>query len=191
MAQQFGFRSSNNLSEVESRNACWDNLGINRNDLPLLVGTSASGVTSADYQAITGLTGILENQIVATVSGASSTLSILQGKISKNGDSDVGSLFAQTVNNDRPYTDSANNIYAPSIDSFFSPANASGFIGGAEYKLGPVVRHHRNLLAMPCGLIVNLALLWKVVVALDNGEMCWGAVRPFKKPLPISPLLCR
>lgn len=139
MVQQFGFRASNNLSEIESRNACWDNLGINRNDLPLLVGTSASGVTSADYQAIIGLTGILENQIVATVSGASSTLSILQGKISKNGDSGISSLFAAIVNNDRPYTDAANSIYAPSVNSFFSPRNASGFVSGAEYKLGPVV----------------------------------------------------
>lgn len=139
MVQQFGFRASSNLSEIESRNACWDNLGINRNDLPLLVGTSASGVTSADYQAIISLTGILENQIVATVSGASSTLSILQGKISKNGDSGISSLFAAIVNNDRPYTDAANSIYAPSVNSFFSPANASGFISGAQYKLGPVV----------------------------------------------------
>lgn len=138
MVQQFGFRASNNLSEIEDRNACWDNLGITRNDLPLLVGTSASGVTSADYAAIQGLTDILENQIVATVSGSLSTLSVLQGKISKNGDSSIGNLFAQSVLNDRPYTDAANSIYAPSIDSYFSPVNASGFVGGAEYKLGPV-----------------------------------------------------
>lgn len=138
MVQQFGFRASNNLSEIEDRNACWDNLGITRNDLPLLVGTSASGVTSADYAAIQGLTDILENQIVATVSGSLSTLSVLQGKINKNGDSSIGNLFAQSVLNDRPYTDAANSIYAPSIDSYFSPVNASGFVGGAEYKLGPV-----------------------------------------------------
>lgn len=138
MAQQFGFRASNNLSEIEDRNACWDNLGITRNDLPLLVGTSASGVTSADYAAIQGLTDTLESQIVATVSGSLSTLSVLQGKISKNGDSSIGNLFAQSVLNDRPYTDAANSIYAPSIDSYFSPVNASGFVGGAEYKLGPV-----------------------------------------------------
>ena len=139
MAQQYGFRASSNLSEVQDRNACWDNLGINRNDLPLLVGTSAAGVTSADYAAIIGLTSSLESQIVATVSGSSSTLSLLQGKISKNGDSGIGSLFADIVSNDRPYADSANSIYGPSIDSFFSPANASGFVSGAEYKLGPVV----------------------------------------------------
>jgi hypothetical protein len=139
MAQQYGFRASSNLSEVQDRNACWDNLGINRNDLPLLVGTSASGVTSADYQAIIGLTGILENQIVATVSGASSTLSILQGKIAKTGDSSIGNIFAAIVNNDRPYANAANTIYGPSTASFFSPVNASGFTSGAQYKLGPVV----------------------------------------------------
>ena len=139
MAQQYGFRASNNLSEVQSRNACWDNLGINRNDLPLLVGTSAAGVTSADYQAIIGLTSSLESQIVTTVSGSNSTLSILQGKIAKTGDSGIGNIFAAIVNNDRPYTDAANRIYAPSISSFFSPASSSGFASGAEYKLGTVV----------------------------------------------------
>lgn len=138
MTQQFGFRASNNLSEAEDRNKCWDSLGINRNDLPLLVGVGDAGVSSADYAAIQGLTGILEPQIVATTSGAASTLSILQGKISKNGDTGVGNLFAQTVLNDRPYTDAGNTIFAPSIDSFFSPTNASGFTSGAEYKLGPV-----------------------------------------------------
>jgi len=98
MAQQYGFRASSNLSEVQDRNACWNNLGINRNDLPLLVGTSAAGVTSADYQAIAGLTSSLESQIVAAVSGSSSTLSILQGKIVKTGDFNIGNIFAPIVN---------------------------------------------------------------------------------------------
>ena len=139
MAQQYGFRASSNLSEVQDRNACWDNLGINRNDLPLLVGTSAAGVTSADYAAIIGLTSSLESQIVATVSGSSSTLSLLQGKIAKTGDSSIGNIFAAIVNNDRPYANAANTIFGPSTASFFSPANASGFTSGAQYKLGPVV----------------------------------------------------
>jgi hypothetical protein len=139
MAQQYGFRASSNLSEVQDRNACWDNLGINRNDLPLLVGTSAAGVTSADYAAIIGLTSSLESQIVATVSGSSSTLSLLQGKIAKTGDSSIGNIFAAIVNNDRPYANAANTIYGPSTASFFSPVNASGFTSGAQYKLGPVV----------------------------------------------------
>jgi len=138
MAQQYGFRASSNLSEVQDRNACWDNLGINRNDLPLLVGTSAAGVTSADYQAIAGLTSSLESQIVVAVSGSSSTLSILQGKIIKTGDSSIGNIFAPIVNNDRPYTNAANSIYAPSVNSFFSPVNSSGFTSGAQYKLGTV-----------------------------------------------------
>jgi hypothetical protein len=139
MAQQYGFRASSNLSEALNRNVCWDNLGINRNDLPLLVGTSAAGVTSADYAAIIGLTSSLESQIVATVSGSNNTLSILQGKIAKTGDSSIGNIFASIVNNDRPYVNAANTIFGPSIASFFSPANASGFVSGAQYKLGLVV----------------------------------------------------
>jgi hypothetical protein len=83
MAQQYGFRASNNLLEVLDRNACWDNLGIDRRDLPLLVGTSAAGVGSSDYQAIIGLTSNLESQIVATASGASVVLSSLSLKLSK------------------------------------------------------------------------------------------------------------
>lgn len=138
MAQQYGFRTTNNLSEVLDRNICWDNLGIDRRDLPLLVGTSAAGVGPSDYQAIIGLTGILENQIVATASGASASLTSLLGKLSKNGDTVSGNLFANIVNNDRPYFDAGNTIYGPSTASFFSPANASGFSSGAQYKLGPV-----------------------------------------------------
>jgi hypothetical protein len=45
MTQQFGFRASRSLAEVENRDACWDNLGIDRRDLALLVGSSAAGVT--------------------------------------------------------------------------------------------------------------------------------------------------
>jgi hypothetical protein len=138
MAQQYGFRASNNLLEVLDRNACWDNLGIDRRDLLLLVGTSAAGVVPGDYQAIIGLTGNLESQIVATASGASVLPSSLSLKLSKNGDTVLGNLFANIVNNDRPYFDAGNTIYGPSTASFFSPANASGFSSGAQYKLGPV-----------------------------------------------------
>ena len=56
MTQQYGFRAASNLSEVEDKNDCIDNLGIDRRDLALLAGTSAAGVTEADYQAIIGLT---------------------------------------------------------------------------------------------------------------------------------------
>ena len=138
MAQQYGFRASNNLSEVLDRNACWDNLGIDRRDLALLVGTSDAGVVAGDYQAIIGLTSSLEDQIVALDSGATVTLSGISEKLSKNGDTVLGSLFADIVNNDRPYFDAGNTIYGPSTASFFSPANASGFSSGAQYKLGPV-----------------------------------------------------
>lgn len=138
MAQQYGFRASNNLSEVLDRNACWDNLDIDRRDLPLLVGTSDAGVVAGDYQAIIGLTSNLENQIVVLSSGSTVTFADMVAKLSKNGDTVLGNLFADTVNNDRPYFDAGNTIYGPSTGSFFSPANASGFSSGAQYKLGPV-----------------------------------------------------
>lgn len=138
MVQQFGFRASRNLDEALNINECWDNLGINRNDLPLLVGTSDSGVTSSDYQAIIGLSASLETQIVALASGTTSSLTAMQGRVSRFGDSDIGNLTAEIVNNDRPYYDAANTIYGPSTASFFSPSSSSGFTAGAEYKLGPV-----------------------------------------------------
>lgn len=138
MTQQYGFRASNNLSEVLNRNVCLDNLGIDRSDLALLVGTSDSGVTESDYQAIIGLTSSLEQQIVTIASGAAALLPPLLKKASRFGDVFTGSILASGINNDRPYYDAANAIYGPSTASFFSPANASGFASGAEYKLGPV-----------------------------------------------------
>jgi hypothetical protein len=137
MVQQFGFRASRNLAEAANINLCWDNLNINRDDLPLIEGTSDSGVTSADYYALLGLSSSLEDQVVALVSGATSSLTAMEGRISKFGDSGIGTLNADIVNNDRPYYDAANTIFGPSIASYFSPA-ASGFSAGAEYKLGPV-----------------------------------------------------
>jgi hypothetical protein len=138
MAQQIGFRATSNLSELLDRDKCWDNLSVNRSDLPLLYGTGAAGVTSADYAAIHGLTSPLEGQVVAVASGSTSSLSVLQGKIKKTGDFGIGNIFASIVNNDRPYVNAGNQIYGPSLQSFFSPASASGFSTGAEYKLGPV-----------------------------------------------------
>ena len=138
MAQQFGFRSSNNLSEIVNKNACWDNLGINRNDLPLIENSAVSGVTEADYFAIKDLAAPLEEQIVATLSGSTASLTAMRGKVSKNGDSGIGTLVVDEVRNDRPYYDAGNAIYGPSIDSFFSPTSASGFSSGGEYKLGIV-----------------------------------------------------
>ena len=139
MAQQYGFRSANNLSEVLDRNVCLDNLGIDTRDLPLLVGTSNAGVTPSDYQAIIGLISPLEGQLVTLTSGTSASLASLSQKLSKNGDVCLGSIFAAIVNNDRPYYDAGNILYGPSTASFFSPTNASGFNSGAEYKLGTIV----------------------------------------------------
>jgi len=138
MAQQYGFRASSNLSEVLDRNVCLDNLGIDRRDLALLAGTSDAGVTENDYENIIGLTDDLEQQIVTLASGAASLLVPLLNKASRFGDLFTGSIFASGIDNDRPYYDAANAIYGPSTASFFSPANASGFDSGAEYKLGPV-----------------------------------------------------
>ena len=138
MTQQYGFRATSNLSEVLDRNTCLDNLAIDRRDLALLVGTSDSGVTKSDYQAIIGLTSNLEQQIIVLASGTTAILSSLLNKASRFGDTFTGSIFASGINNDRPYYDSANTIYGPSTASFFSPANASGFVSGAQYKLGPV-----------------------------------------------------
>lgn len=138
MTQQYGFRAASNLSEILNGNECLDNLGIDRRDLPLLVGTSAAGVTEADYQAIIGLTSNLEGQIVAALSGSTIAAASFPGKIRASGDSGIGPVVANIINNDRPFTDAGNAIYGPSTASFFSPAASGLFTTGAEYKLGPV-----------------------------------------------------
>lgn len=138
MTQQYGFRASNNLSEVLDRNACWDNLSIDRRDLPLLIGTSAAGVVANDYQAIIGLTSGLELQTVAITSAASSQLSAMSVKATKNGDTFTGPIVADFINNDRPYTTQSGAIIGPSTISYFSPASGGVFSSGGQYKLGPV-----------------------------------------------------
>lgn len=138
MTQQYGLRASNNLLEVLDKNACWDNLGIDRRDLPLLVGTSTAGVTSSDYQAISGLTSSLEGQLVTITGFANSQLSALLTKASAGGDTFTGSIVADFVNNDRPYTTQAGAIIGPSTVSYFSPATGGVFSSGGQYKLGPV-----------------------------------------------------
>ena len=138
MAQQYGFRAASNLSEVLDRNACIDNLGIDRRDLALLVGTSDAGVTDSDYQAIIGLKSNLEQQIVTLTSYASSQLASIAAKASRFGDTFTGAVFAETINNDRPYTTQASGIIGPSTISYFSPSASGLFSTGGEYKLGPV-----------------------------------------------------
>ena len=138
MTQQYGFRASNNLLEVEDRDECIDNLGIDRRDLPLLEGTSAAGVTEADYQAIIGLSSNLEQQIVTLTGFSGSQSAAMAGKASKNGDTFTGSIFVGFVDNDRPYTPLNGTIIGPSSASFFSPAASGLFSTGGEYKLGPI-----------------------------------------------------
>ena len=138
MTQQYGFRAASNLSEVEDRNDCIDNLGIDRRDLALLVGTSAAGVTEADYQAIVGLRSNLEQQIVTLTGFSSSQAAALVTKATTTGNTFTGSIVVDSVNNDRPYTPLNGTIIGPSTASFFSPAASGLFSTGGEYKLGPV-----------------------------------------------------
>jgi hypothetical protein len=138
MSQQYGFRASNNLSEAENNNICLDNLGINRNDLPLLENTGASGVTEADYQSIIGLSSNLENQIVALSAFSLSGFTALSTKATATGDTFTGNLFTDRVNNDRPFTPLDGSIIGPSTASYFSPAASGVFSSGGEYKLGPI-----------------------------------------------------
>ena len=138
MSQQYGFRASNNLSEAENRNTCIDNLGINRNDLPLLEGTGAAGVTEADYQSIIGLSSNLENQLVALSAFSLSGFTALTTKATATGDTFTGSLFTDRVNNDRPFTPLNGSIIGPSTVSYFSPAAGGVFSSGGQYKLGPI-----------------------------------------------------
>jgi hypothetical protein len=137
MTQQFGFRASRSLAEIADRNACWDNLGIDRRDLGLLIGTSAAGVTENDYFNCQNLTTFLEPQISGLTAGASSGLTAMLGKISKNGDSGVGTLSGDTVNNDRAYYNFVFDIISASTNSFFSPIASGGYSTGAQYLTGP------------------------------------------------------
>lgn len=137
MTKQFGFRASRSLAEIENRNSCWDNLGVDRRDLALLVGTSAAGVTENDYFNCKNLSSFLEPQISGLSSGAGSGLTAMLGKISKNGDTGIGTLSGNTVNNDRAYYDSVFSIVSASTNSYFSPATSGGYVTGAQYLIGP------------------------------------------------------
>ena len=138
MTQQYGFRASNNLSEVLDNDECVDNLSIDRRDLPLIAGTANAGVTANDYQAIIGLSSGLEQQIISASSGATAQFSSISTKASTLGDTFTGSIVADFVNNDRPYTTQSGAIIGPSTSSYFSPASGGVFSSGGEYKLGPV-----------------------------------------------------
>jgi hypothetical protein len=138
MSQQYGFRASNNLSESEDHNSCIDNLGLNRNDLPLLEGAGAAGVTETSYQSIIGLRSNLEAQIVALSAFSLSGFTALATKATATGDTFTGSLLTDRVNNDRPFTPFDGSIIGPSTVSYFSPASSGIFSTGGQYKLGPI-----------------------------------------------------
>lgn len=136
MTQQFGFRATRSLAEVEDKNACWDNLSINRSDLPLLVGTSAAGVTEGDYFNCKNLNSSLEAQVSTLATGAASGFVAMAGKISRNGDLGISALSGTIINNDRAYYNGNYNIISASTNSFFSPITASGYSSGAQYLIG-------------------------------------------------------
>lgn len=138
MAQQYGFRTSNNLSEVKSSSACLANLGVNTTDLLPFVNSTASGVESRDYVAIIGLKSNLEQQVVTLTGFASAQLAAISTKTSRLGSTFTGSILAGTINNDRPYVTPSGLIIGPSTASYFSPSSGSTFAAGAQYKLGPV-----------------------------------------------------
>ena len=138
MAQRYGLRASNNLSEVIDNDECLDNLSIDRRDLQILAGTASAGVTANDYQAIVGLTASLEEQLVAASGLAATRLAEMQVKASALGDTFTGNVSGSTVNNDRPYVTTSGTIIGPSTASYFSPAASGLFSTGGEYKLGPV-----------------------------------------------------
>ena len=138
MTQQYGFRTSNNLSEVKNSSECLANLGVNTADLLPFANSTASGVEARDYQAIVGLESNLEQQVVTLTGFASAQLAAISTKTSKLGSTFTGSILADTINNDRPYVTPSGLIIGPSTASYFSPSSGSTFVAGAQYKLGPV-----------------------------------------------------
>lgn len=147
MTQQYGLRASRNLGDIENRDACLDNLGIDRRDFSILVGTSAAGVDESDYQNCIGLQSSLETQITTLAPLPGQKLTALTPKIRTTGDTISGSLGGATLNNDRAYVDTSFRIYGSSTSSYFSPLQAPDFSAGAQYKAGTV--------AFPAGLTVT------------------------------------
>lgn len=139
MVQKYGLRASSNLSDVESRDSAWDNLGFNRSDLAILVNTANAGVSNQDYVNCSGLTYYLEDQIVATATRANSIASQMGLRVSASGDGGIGPIYADTVNSDRAYADASNFIYSTSQNSYLSTTNSAGNYGqGGQYLIGPV-----------------------------------------------------
>lgn len=138
MAQQYGFRASNNLSEVQNASTCLANLGVKTTDLLPFANSAASGVEFRDYEAMIGLKSNLEQQVVALGSFASAQLAAISTRVSRFGATFTGSVIAGTINNDRPYVTPSGLIIGPSTTSYFSPSLSGNFVTGAEYKLGSV-----------------------------------------------------
>jgi hypothetical protein len=142
MTFYYGLNADSNLGDlagsVSERNACLDNLGIDRRDFSVLVGTSAAGVTQNDYQNCAGLVNFLQAQLIA-INGVSATLTDnLVGKINSTGSSGIAWISGNTVNNNSAYIDLSFGIYSASTASYFSPISGSTFASGGEYRAGSV-----------------------------------------------------
>lgn len=136
MTFYYGLRKSLNLADIASTDKCLENLGLDKRDLSVLVGTSDAGVSSSDYQNCIGLTSSLESQITTLTPIPASKISGLGTKIQTTGTTGIGSLTCSTVNSDRSYVDTNGGIYSASSTSFFSPLVGSNFTGGGQFKAG-------------------------------------------------------
>jgi hypothetical protein len=138
MSFQYGLRASKNLADIASNDDCLDNLNIDRNDLQLLVGTAAAGVTSSDYAALKGMRGNLQESVAMILTNSATSSGLVVQKASRNGDTLSGNVSAGTIDNDRPYYGSGNAIYGPSTASFFSPLSGTTYASGSSYRIGPL-----------------------------------------------------
>jgi hypothetical protein len=138
MSFQYGLRAARNLADIADSNACVDNLGIVREDLRLIQGVAAAGVTSSDYAALSGLNQNLVASVAALTSSSVAVSGTVVQKASNRGDTFSGNVSVSGINNDRPYYGSGNAIYGPSTASFFAPLSGTTYSGGSSYKLGPV-----------------------------------------------------
>jgi hypothetical protein len=138
MSFQYGLRAARNLADIADNNACVDNLGIVREDLRLIQGVAAAGVTSSDYAALSGLNQNLVASVASLTSSSVTVSGIVVQKASNRGDTFSGNVSVSGINNDRPYYGSGNAIYGPSTTSFFTPLSGTTYSGGSSYRLGPV-----------------------------------------------------
>ena len=101
MTVRYGLGAANNLSDVEDNVASLISLGVNPQDLYILQRAGASGVSSTDYVNLSGLSYLLEPQVVDVLNRATTLVNNYSPYVANSGDRNVGSLYAPTVNSDR------------------------------------------------------------------------------------------